>query len=75
MDRARALVEEGWFDEPRTVKHLVDELARRGAQYKTSDFTDPMLKLVRSDELTRDKRPNESGRSVWHYKTSAARPT
>ena len=67
IDRARSLVAEGWFVEPRTVKDLVDELARKGAHYKASDFAWAMQNLVQSDKLSRDKQPDAKGRSVWHY--------
>lgn len=74
MDRVRELVASGWFDEPRTVKHLVDELARRGAQYKGTDFTYAMQTLVRSGDLVREKQTDGSGREVWHYTTPNAAP-
>lgn len=72
LDRVRALVSEGWFTEARTVKNLVDEMARKGAHYRGSDFTWAMQKLVQSGDLSRSKQQDASGRSVWHYTSPEA---
>lgn len=51
------LVNEGWFDKPRTLSETVQELARRGYNYDSTAVSHSLLDLVRERILTREGSP------------------
>lgn len=59
------LVNEGWFDKPRTLSETVQELARRGYNYDSTAVSHSLLDLVRERVLTREGSP----RRYVYYKT------
>lgn len=59
------LVDEGWFNKPRTLGETVHELARRGYIYDSTAVSHSLLDLVRERTLTREGSP----RRYVYYKT------
>lgn len=53
----RGLIEEGWFDGPRTLSEVVQELAKRGYQYDPTAISHSLLDLVRERILVREGVP------------------
>jgi hypothetical protein len=66
--KVQELIEEGWFESPRTLASLIYELAARGAHYKAPDLTYQMQQFVKAKQLRRKKElPAGGKREVWHY--------
>ncbi|MEM2015970.1 MAG: hypothetical protein QW718_00305 [Nitrososphaerota archaeon] len=61
------LIDEGWFDKPRSLGETVQELARRGYNYDSTAVSHSLLDLVRERILTREGSP----RRYVYYKTQA----
>jgi len=53
----RGLMEEGWFDTPRSLSEVVRELARRGYNYNSTAVSHSLLDLVRERSLSREGTP------------------
>lgn len=53
----RSLIEEGWFDQPRTLSEVVQELAKRGYHYDSTAVSHSLLDLVRERALIREGAP------------------
>ena len=53
----RGLIEEGWFDQPRTLSEVVQELAKRGYHYDSTAVSHSLLDLVRERALIREGAP------------------
>lgn len=53
----KSLIEEGWFDKPRTLGETVQELSRRGYNYDSTAVSHSLLDLVRERVLTREGSP------------------
>ena len=53
----RGLMEEGWFDTPRSLSEVVRELARRGYNYNSTAVSHSLLDLVRERTLAREGTP------------------
>ena len=53
----RGLMEEGWFDSPRTLSEVVQELAKRGYHYDSTAVSHSLLDLVRERALIREGVP------------------
>lgn len=51
------LVEEGWFDKPRSLSETVQELAKRGYNYDSTAVSHSLLDLVREKILAREGTP------------------
>ncbi|MEM4694018.1 MAG: hypothetical protein QW655_05885 [Nitrososphaerota archaeon] len=51
------LVEEGWFDKPRSLSETVQELAKRGYNYDSTAVSHSLLDLVREKVLAREGTP------------------
>ncbi|MEN2973978.1 MAG: hypothetical protein ABDH32_00170 [Candidatus Caldarchaeales archaeon] len=60
------LIDEGWFDKPRTLSETVQELARRGYNYDSTAVSHSLLDLVRERTLVREGTP----RRYTYYKAS-----
>lgn len=56
------LVEEGFFDVPRTATVIREKLAARGHPYPRTSLTNPLLRAVRNHLLDRVKADG-----VWRY--------
>jgi hypothetical protein len=54
-DRILELKKRHFFDNPKTVKEVMEELKRMDFHYKPADLTDPLRRLVRKEELERTK--------------------
>jgi hypothetical protein len=59
------LIDEGWFDKPKTLAETVQELARRGYNYDSTAVSHSLLDLVRERTLTREGSP----RRYVYYRT------
>ena len=53
----RGLIQEGWFDQPRSLSEVVQELAKRGYQYDPTAVSHSLLDLVRERSLIREGVP------------------
>lgn len=53
----RGLVDEGWFDQPRTLSEVVQEIAKRGYNYDSTAVAHSLLDLVRERALMREGVP------------------
>lgn len=53
----RGLIGEGWFDQPRTLSEVVQELAKRGYHYDSTAVSHSLLDLVRERALVREGVP------------------
>jgi len=53
FDYLMDLKEEGFFDEPKLLKEIVQELARRGYHYKSTSLTNPLQRALRKNRLGR----------------------
>jgi len=53
----RGLIDEGWFDKPRSLSEVVQELAKRGYQYDPTAVSHSLLDLVRERSLIREGVP------------------
>ncbi|HDD43068.1 MAG TPA: hypothetical protein ENF79_05260 [Nitrososphaeria archaeon] len=51
------MIEEGWFDQPRTLSEVVQELAKRGYHYDSTAVSHSLLDLVRERALIREGVP------------------
>ena len=66
----RGLIEEGWFDQLRTLSEVVQELAKRGYHYDSTAVAHSLLDLVRERALVREGIPR---RYVYRRPPPAAR--
>lgn len=53
---------DGFFDKPRYLKEIVDELARMGYHYMPTSLTNPLRRVIRNKDLGRI---GKSGK--WRY--------
>ncbi|MEM4021617.1 MAG: hypothetical protein QXI18_04530 [Nitrososphaerota archaeon] len=53
----RGLISEGWFDQPRTLSEVVQELAKKGYHYDSTAIAHSLLDLVREKALVREGIP------------------
>jgi hypothetical protein len=61
------LLEQGFLKDPRTIREIQDQLAhKRGHQYKVTDLSPTLVRLLRDNRLDRDR--DDAG----HYRYSAA---
>jgi hypothetical protein len=66
--RILALKASGWLKAPRSLQEILEELSRRGGNYKRTDLTRLMITLVEREELVRSKKALvDGGRKVWYY--------
>jgi hypothetical protein len=58
------LLSSGFFDKPKTVSEIVDNLRlKTGHLYKPNELSTPLVRMLRSGQLTRDE--NEKGKYEW----------
>lgn len=62
------LIEEGFFEKPKTVKELLSALEERDHHLKNSDMQ-PYLRIFMKEKRLRRKKQasKEGGKPVWHY--------
>jgi hypothetical protein len=50
------LLDQEFFKEPRTIREIQDQLAhKRGHQYKVTDLSPTLVRLLRDNRLDRDR--------------------
>lgn len=67
----RQLVDDGYFDEGRTLPQLADELELRGYRYEQQQLSPLVLELTRNRVLQRSRRETEGGRRMYVYRKPA----
>lgn len=56
----QVLIADGYFDQPRTIGDIIEHVSSTKAhRYKTTDLSPTLVRLVRSEKLTRDKNSND----------------
>lgn len=65
-DAFEALIEQGFFAEPKTLRDLQGKLEQKGLIFPQSALSGMVLKAVRSEVLDREK-VESGGRQVWAY--------
>jgi hypothetical protein len=51
-----ALIEEGFFDSPKVISDIQDQLRdKRGAVFKATDLSPALVRLLRENALDRDR--------------------
>jgi hypothetical protein len=53
---------ERFFDKPKKLKDIVQELARRGYHYRSTSLTNPLQRALRQKKLGRVGKPGN-----WQY--------
>lgn len=62
------LVEEGFFEEERTLKEVLAELKKRGYTFKSNAVSGPLVRYTKKEILSREeKAPPGSEKKIWHY--------
>lgn len=61
------LVEENFFQEPKSTNDILEELKTRSYHYKSTDLTKPLQDLVRDQVLRRDTLKDKEGKSKLHW--------
>jgi len=64
--RILALIDDGFFVQPRTLGDLRQALAEKGFHYRFEDLGTPLTRIVRRKELRRTQ-TIVSGKKVWRY--------
>jgi hypothetical protein len=54
-DKVISLIEEGFFDQPRTIGEMISEFKAKDYHFKPSDLTLPLRKIVQRGFLKRSK--------------------
>jgi enoyl reductase-like protein len=62
IDHLDYLKSEGFFNEPRTLKEIVDRLVQESYHYPQTSLTDPLKRAVRQQMLRRIKKDGK-----WAY--------
>jgi len=65
-DRVRALADEGFFGEPRSLADIQGKLAEHGWHYAQTNLSTPLIRLVRQRQLRRLQQA-EGNKRVWKY--------
>ncbi len=63
----RQLAHEGFFDEPRDLPAIVEQLRVVGHVYRQEELSTPLQRLTQARELRRRRDEREGGRKVWVY--------
>ncbi len=62
------LIEDGYFDQNRTIRDMIDELKSKDVHYEPSDLTRPLRTLVRGRHLKKTKNlPDGTKSKKWTY--------
>lgn len=65
-DRVRALADEDYFGEPRSLAEIQAKLAEHGWHYAQTNLSTPLIRLVRQRQLRRLQLA-EGNKKVWKY--------
>jgi hypothetical protein len=66
--RIAQLIEDGFFDQKRTINEIQQELSARTWHYPLYQLNPPLIRLVNKKELRRIKEPQgKGGKLVWRY--------
>ncbi len=65
----RELIEEGFFDDWRSIPEIQEQLRTRGHNYEQEDLSKPLIRLTRAKALRRERRQREGQRNMWAYQT------
>ena len=63
----KSLLDEGFFAEYRTLRHVVDRLGEKAISIEITSVSGPIAELVRRDQLER-KKSTANGKSAWVYR-------
>ena len=66
MGRLISLIDEGVFNEQRSLAEIRQALAERGWHYGLVDLETPVMRLVQRRRLRR-VRVSEGGKKIWRY--------
>jgi hypothetical protein len=66
--RILSLLDEGFFDEPRSLAQIRETLAETGFHYRLEDLGTPLKRLVQRKQLRRSQAVIR-GKKVWRYST------
>ena len=62
------LLNESFFDKPKTISEIVEELKSKDYHLKASDLTLPLRRIVRKSLLTRTKKNSDGSETKnWMY--------
>lgn len=62
------LLDDGFFDKPKTISEIVEELKSKDYHLKASDLTFPLRRIVRKNLLTRTKKNSDGSENKnWMY--------
>ena len=66
--RIEALIEDGFFNEKRTISEIKDALEARTWYHRQEDLSPQLVRLVKEKKLRRIKEPEkEGGKLIWRY--------
>lgn len=65
--RLQELTNENFFQNPKSMKNMLDELKNRSYHYKPADLTRPLQTMTRDKISRRDSIKNEKGTSKIHW--------
>jgi len=65
--RLQELANENFFQNPKSMKNMLNELKNRSYHYKPADLTRPLQTMTRDKILRRDSIKNEKGTSKIHW--------
>jgi len=66
LDHLISLKSEGFLDQPKTTKEIIEKLAQEGYHYPSESLTEPLQRAVRQGILGRIKKKVE-GKTIWAY--------
>jgi len=66
-DRLQDLADENFFQNPKSMKNMIEELKNRSYHYKLGDLTRPLQSMTRDKILRRDSIKNEEGKTKLHW--------
>ena len=68
IEKIICLINEGFFNKPKSIGDIVTELKNRDYHLKASDLTLPLRKIVRKGLLKRTKELSDGSKAKkWHY--------
>lgn len=68
MHKILVLMEEGFFDNPKTISEIIVELKSKDYHLKAPDLTLPLRRIVRKNMLARTKKNSDGSESKnWMY--------
>lgn len=66
--RIEALIEDGFFNEKRTISEIKEALEARTWYHRQEDLSPQLVRLVKEKKLRRIKEPEkEGGKLIWRY--------